>query len=164
VIKKRVRISLLFTYVGGERVRRSFKTGNEFKGQDSYKAAKDKYLHEHQGGNVKSADFAFKTPRQSHPHYFGQTRKRSESVFDISNRNRKDLFRRTVAQIAKRTGIDFGFHDLRHYFTTSLLEKGADLVTIGSLLGHSRISTSLIYSHTDRAKKKKAVTYCGDKE
>lgn len=37
------------------------------------------------------------------------------------------------------------------------LEKGVDLVTIGSLLGHSRISASLIYSHTDRAKKKKAV-------
>lgn len=55
-----------------------------------------------------------------------------------------------------RTEIDFGFHDLRHYFTTSLLEKGADLVTIGSLLGHSKIATSLIYSHTDREKKKKA--------
>lgn len=70
---------------------------------------------------------------------------RGEFVFDIPNRDRKDLFRRTVAQIAKRTGIDFGFHDLRHNFTTVLLEKGADLVTIGSLPGHSKITTSLIY-------------------
>jgi len=83
--------------------------------------------------------------------------RRGEFVFDIPNRDRKDLFRRTVAQIAKRTGIDFGFHDLRHYFTTALLEKGMDLVTIGSLLGHSKISTSLIYSHTDRERKRKAV-------
>ena len=37
------------------------------------------------------------------------------------------------------------------------LEKRVDLVTIGTLLGHSKITTSLIYSHTDRAKKKKAV-------
>jgi integrase len=83
--------------------------------------------------------------------------RRGDFVFDIPNRDRKDLFRRTVAQIAKRTGIDFGFHDLRHYFTTTLLEKGVDLVTIGSLLGHSKTTTSLIYSHTDREKKRAAV-------
>jgi site-specific recombinase XerD len=83
----------------------------------------------------------------------GRQVKRGEFVFDIPNRDRKDLFRRTVVQIAKRTGIDFGFHDLRHYFTTSLLEKGVDLVTIGLLLGHSKITTSLIYSHTDKEKK-----------
>jgi site-specific recombinase XerD len=37
------------------------------------------------------------------------------------------------------------------------LEKGVDFVTIGSILGHSKITTSLIYSHTDMEKKKKAV-------
>lgn len=78
--------------------------------------------------------------------------KRGEFIFDIPNRDRKDLFRRTVAQIAKRTEIDFGFHGLRHFFTMALLEKGVDLVTIGSLLGHSKITTSLIYSYTDRTK------------
>lgn len=83
--------------------------------------------------------------------------KRSNYVFDIPNRNQGDLFRRTVNQIKKRTGIDFHFHLLRHYFTTSLLEKGVDFVTIGSLLGHSKITTSLIYSHTDREKQRKAV-------
>jgi len=51
----------------------------------------------------------------------------------------------------------FGFHDLRHDFTTALLEKGADLVTIGSLLGHSKFTTGLNYSPADGAKKKKAV-------
>ena len=83
--------------------------------------------------------------------------KRSNYVFDIPNRNQGDLFRRTVNQIKKKTGIDFHFHLLRHSFTTSLLEKGVDFVTIGSLLGHSKITTSLIYSHTDREKKSKAV-------
>jgi site-specific recombinase XerD len=55
------------------------------------------------------------------------------------------------------TGIYFHFHLLRHYFTTFLLEKGVDFVTIGSLLGHSKITTSLIYSHTDRERKRRAL-------
>jgi integrase len=83
--------------------------------------------------------------------------RKSEFVFDIPNRDRKDLFRRTVAQISKKTEIDFGFHDLRHYFTTSLIEKGVDLVTISAILGHSKTMTSLIYSHTDKEKKRAAV-------
>jgi site-specific recombinase XerD len=58
---------------------------------------------------------------------------------------------------AVNTGIGFHFHLLRHYFTTSLLEKGVDFVTIGSLLGHSKITTSLIYFHTDLEGKRKAV-------
>jgi integrase len=87
----------------------------------------------------------------------GRQPKRSSYVFDIPNRGQKDLFRRTVNQIKKRTGIDFHFHLLRHFFTTSLLEKGVDFVTIGSILGHSKITTSLIYSHTDREKQRKAV-------
>ena len=75
--------------------------------------------------------------------------KRGEYVIDIPNRDRKDLFRRTIAQIVKKTGIDFAFQYLRHFFTTALLQKGVNLLTIGSLLGHSKIKTSLIYSHTD---------------
>lgn len=83
--------------------------------------------------------------------------KKNEHVFDISNRHQQDLFRRTIGQIRKKTGIDFHFHLLRHSFTTRLIEKGIDFVTVGELLGHSKISTSLIYSHTDKEKKKKAV-------
>lgn len=83
--------------------------------------------------------------------------RRSEYVFNIPNRYQPDLLRRTVNQVKKKTGINFHFHLLRHTFTTMLLEKGIDLVTIGSLLGHSKMTTSLIYSHTDREKKKRAV-------
>lgn len=84
--------------------------------------------------------------------------KKNEHVFDLSNRHQPDLFRRTVGQIRKRTGIDFHFHLLRHSFTTKLIEKGIDFVTVGELLGHSKISTSLIYSHTNKERKKKAVS------
>lgn len=83
--------------------------------------------------------------------------KKNEHVFDLSNRHQPDLFRRTIGQIRKRTGIDFHFHLLRHCFTTKLIENGIDFVTVGELLGHSKISTSLIYSHTNKERKRKAV-------
>lgn len=83
--------------------------------------------------------------------------KNDEHVFDLSNRHQQDLFRRTIGQIKKKTGVDFHFHLLRHSFTTRLIEKGVDFVTLGELLGHSKISTSLIYSHTDKERKRKAV-------
>ncbi len=83
--------------------------------------------------------------------------KKDEYVFDLSNRHQPDLFRRTIGQIRKRTGVDFHFHLLRHSFTTRLIEKGIDFITVGELLGHNKISTSLIYSHTDKERKKRAV-------
>jgi integrase len=83
--------------------------------------------------------------------------KRTPYVFPVENREQQDLFRRTVAQVVKKTGIPFHFHLCRHYFATTLLERGVDIVTISSILGHSKMMTSLLYSHTDRAKKAKAV-------
>lgn len=83
--------------------------------------------------------------------------RREVYVFDIPNRDQVDVFKRSTDRIKKRTGVNFTFHILRHTFTTMLLEKGADLVTIGSILGHSKITMSLLYSHTDREKKKRAV-------
>jgi len=81
----------------------------------------------------------------------------SEYVFDLPNRHQVNIFERTVEQIRKRTGVHFTFHHTRHFFATSLLEKGVDIVTAASLLGHSKTATSLIYTHTDSEKKKKAV-------
>jgi len=88
--------------------------------------------------------------------------KRDEFVFHIPNRHQQDLLRRTVNQVKKRTGINFHFHLLRHYFTTKLIEKGVDFVTISGLLGHSKTMTSLLYSHTNGEKKKKAVDILAD--
>lgn len=83
--------------------------------------------------------------------------KRTPYVFPIENREQQDLFRRTVIQVRKKTGVPFHFHLCRHYFATTLLERGVDIVTISSILGHSKMMTSLLYSHTDREKKKRAV-------
>ncbi|TFH54250.1 MAG: hypothetical protein E4G89_00475 [Methanothrix sp.] len=42
-----------------------------------------------------------------------------------------------------------------HYFATTLLERGVDIVTISSILGHSKMMTSLLYSHTDKGKRRR---------
>lgn len=83
--------------------------------------------------------------------------RRGEFVFNVPNRNNSTVLHNTTRKVKRITGVDFHLHLCRHAFTTLLVEKGVDFVTIGAILGHSAISMSLIYSHTDEGRKKRAV-------
>lgn len=101
--------------------------------------------------------------------YINQQRKKlkiskGHEDFVFLNRRGKQLTRAMIFTIVRQTAQNIGLkkkispHTFRHSFATHLLENGANLRAIQTMLGHENITTTEIYVHVENSYLKEILT------
>lgn len=86
-------------------------------------------------------------------------------LFESKQLRGKPLHQRSIQVIINSAMTKAGFesgkftaHTLRHSFATHLLDAGCDIHTIKTLLGHSKIETTMIYLHLQQSKRSSVIS------
>lgn len=89
--------------------------------------------------------------------------KPGEDDYVFLNRRGAHLTRTMILIMVKRQAEEAGIkktispHTFRHSFATALLQGGADLRSIQTMLGHEKIDTTLVYTHISNEQLRKAI-------
>jgi tyrosine recombinase XerC len=92
--------------------------------------------------------YRFETKVQSGPLFLSKLKKR------MSARSIWLMLKKHLAQTSIQLRVSP--HKLRHSFATHLLDNGADLRSVQTLLGHANLSTTQIYTHVTMERVRKA--------
>lgn len=117
------------------------------------KGDKERFTPVHSEAQTLLADYIATVRPQFHP--------KEKALF--LNRSGKGLTRTAAWMIVKRRAAQAGVrknvypHIFRHSFATHLLEGGADLRSVQTLLGHADLATTEIYTHVEINRLKRVV-------